>query len=544
MSSPPDPSSTPSSLPPFISPKLRKLLAIGGGVLVVVVAAIAVLRPPARDTSIEPSAPEPGVAARGYADKRELSVSEVAAASVWIDVTSPAALRTVLRDNAWLKSTIDEPLGRGFLGGWAGLLGTAADDVGLQKLSQGLVADLIADHVLVQPTRLTWFAGWGGGAPAAIIPAPEAALVATFEALKAGLERGGFIAPGCPGEPTPPTPPLATDGVDAGVTAPIPNPNRIDISRLLVADVAIYAAHTRGRLVFSKDEIAVMNAVCAAVPVITATAGSDVVVAMAPDHMGRDVHALTALLGLGKEPTLTMRVDGSRLVPVGIAVPLAKPGRLEATSISKDTWKLVPEDVPVTVGLNLRLPKTLGTAELAKFWQTDADDGLVARQALVLWQPRGDRKAATEVAVVWSDVADRAGLEEIFRGNNTMTVRTICDRVVVSSSTELMGRMEAACTGTAPSMLFAQPAVVSGITGPWSVGVVVDSGKLLSELMMDSWRKDAAAGNGKKSASPSVPPEIDEARKRLLELPRVGFVGTRTPQGATEQVLAPRGFSS
>ena len=287
-----------------------------------------------------------------------------------------------------------------------------------------------------------------------------------------------------------------------------------------------------------------MNAVCAPVPVITASAGSDVVVAMAPDHMGRDVHALTALLGLGKEPTLAMRVDGSRLVPVGIAVPLAKPGRLEATAISKDTWKLVPEDVPVTVGLNLRLPKTLGTAELAKFWQTDADDGLVARQALVLWQPRGDRKAATEVAVVWSDVADRAGLEEIFRGNNTMTVRTICDRVVVSSSTALMGRMEAACTGTAPSMLFAQPAVVSGITGPWSVGVVVDSGKLLSELMMDSWKKDAAAGNGKKSASSSVPPEIDEARKRLLELPRFGFVGTRTPQGATAQVLAPRGFSS
>jgi hypothetical protein len=31
MSSPPDPSSTPSPLPPFISPKLRKLLAIGGG---------------------------------------------------------------------------------------------------------------------------------------------------------------------------------------------------------------------------------------------------------------------------------------------------------------------------------------------------------------------------------------------------------------------------------------------------------------------------------------------------------------------------------
>lgn len=541
MSSPPD-SPDPSSTPPFMPAKYRMPLAIGGGVLVVVVAAIAVLRPPGKPTEPVTSPSSTSAVARGYAEKRELSMDTLGAPSVWLDVTSPAALRTVLRENAWLKSTVDEPLGRGFLGGWAGLLGTAADDVGLQKLSQGVVADLIADHVLVQPTRLTWFSGWGGGAPAAVVPAPAATLVATFDALKAGLERGGYIAAGCPGEPVPPTPEPVAEGTDAGVQAVAVNPNRIDISRLLVADVAVYATHTRGRLVFSKDEYSVVNAVCAPVPEIKATPGSDVVIGLATDHMGRDVHALSALLGLGKVPTLAMRIDGSRLVPVGIDAALAKPGRLEASVIPKETWKLVPEDVPVAVGINLRLPRTLGTPELTAFWQSDSDAGLVARHALLLWQPRGDDKATTEVAVVWSDVADRAGLEEIFKGKNAMTIRTICDRVVASSSTDLMARMEAACTGTAPSMLFAQPAVVTGLSQPWSVGVVVDSGKLLSGLMMDSWKKDAAAG-GKKAATQSIPPEIDDARKKLLELPRFGFVGTRAPQGAA-QALAPRGFSS
>lgn len=522
---------TPDPSPSQPLAKYRLPLAIGGGVLVIVVAAIALLRPPPTPVAQDTMTSADVASGRAWKDKQPLTVDELLSAGVWLDVPRPAALKTVLTENAWLTATADEPLGRGFLGGWAGLLGTTGEDVGLQKLTTGVVGALIADAVLVQPMRLAFFSGWGGSTPALIIPRPEAPLSATFATIKAAVERGGHFIEACPGEPAPaPTP----DGqADAG-TAPV-NPNRVDISRLVVADQPVFAALARDRLVFSKDATAVVHAVCGGQPDIASSPNADVVVGLAASKVGRDVHALFGLLGMKGAPSVAFKVDGQRLTPVGLAGALAQPGRLDTVAIPEATWGLVPEDLPVTVAANLRLPKSLSTSSLEAFYG-GKDAGAVTRQALFLWQPRGDQREKTEVAVVWSDVADKEGLQDILSGPNRMEVRVVCNHLVASSTPALLARIEAACTQKAPALTFAQPAVVAGLKVPTSVGVVVDLGRLFSGLLDDGFALDPARPKAKKG---EVPAEITAAKKRLLELPRIGLFGDK--QG---QALTPRGFSS
>jgi len=535
----PDPSSPSPSTPP-VAPlsKARLPLAIGGGILVVVVAAIAVLRPPRTpDGPGEVSTPPATTTDRSWKVKQPLEVGDIAPTGVWLDVAKPQALKSVLTGNAWLKATADEPLGRGFLGGWSGFLGSAGEEVGLQKLTQGVIGDLVTDAVLVQPMRLAWFAGWGGSTPALIIPQPTEALTTTFAAVRGAVERGGWYVDACPGEPAPPTPPpppAPTEGQDAGVVAEVVPPNRLEISRLVVADQPVFAALTRERLVFSKDAQSVVHALCGANPTVTEAPGADVVVGLTPAQVGRDAEVLAGLLGLKGAPTVAFKVEGSALRPVGLAGELAEAGRLDTVAIPDATWALVPEDLPVAAAVNLKLPKALSTASLEAFYGGTSAD-LATRQVLLLWQPHGDAKAKTEVAIVWSNVADKEALQQILSGPNRMEVKVVCERLVASSTPALLSRIEAACTGKAPSLSFAQPAVVAGLKAPTSVGVVVDLGRFLATLLDDGFASDPAATHKKGE----VPAEIEAAKKRLRELPRIGLCGD--VQG---QTLAPRGFSS
>jgi hypothetical protein len=526
----PDPSSSPPSTPPAAPlSKARLPLAIGGGILVVVVAAIAVLRPPRTpEAPVEPGTSTSTAADRSWKVKQPLEIGEIAPTGLWLDVGKPQALKSVLTENAWLKATVDEPLGRGFLGGWSGFLGSAGEEVGLHKVTQGVIGDLIADAVLVQPMRLAWFSGWGGSTPALIVPQPTEALSTTFAAVRGAVERGGWYVDGCPGEPAPPTPTPSTPGEEV-----VP-PNRLEISRLVVADQPVFAALARDRLVFSKDAHSVVHALCGANPTVTQVAGADVVFGLTPAQVGRDVQVLVGLLGLKSAPTMAFKVEGSALRPVGLAGELAAAGRLDTVAIPEGSWALVPEDLPVAAAVNLKLPKALSTASLEGFYGGTSAD-LATRQVLLLWQPHGDAKARTEVALVWSDVADKDALQQILSGPNRIEVKVVCERLVASSTAALLSRIEAACTGKAPSLSFAQPAVVAGLKAPTSVGVVVDLGRFFSGLLDEGFKSDPAAGRTKGT----VPAEIEAAKTRLRELPRFGIFGD-----VKGQTLAPRGFSS
>ena len=189
-----------------------------------------------------------------------------------------------------------------------------------------------------------------------------------------------------------------------------------------------------------------------------------------------------------------------------------------------------------------RLPATLDQASLAAAWGEGGASagGLKARTVISLWQPRGDAKAQTEVALLWSDPTDKNALRALFSGKNAMSLDEVCGVVVLSSTSALLSRIKAACKGTSPSLAFAEPSVVAGLKEAQSVSLLVDPGAILARLLEDGWRVErAAAGATERDRDKKTPAEIDDAIKLLDELPRQGLVGTKS--GTT---LQPRGYSS
>ncbi|MCC7072727.1 MAG: hypothetical protein IT383_15475, partial [Deltaproteobacteria bacterium] len=108
------------------------------------------------------------------------------------------------------------------------------------------------------------------------------------------------------------------------------------------------------------------------------------------------------------------------------------------------------------------------------------------------------------------------------------------------STAALLSKLKATCKGTSPALTFAEPPVVEGLKAPQSVSLLVDLGAVLSTLLDDGWRVERAAqGAAVRDKDKAQPPEIDEAKKLLDQLPRQGLVGTKS--GST---LQPRGYSS
>jgi hypothetical protein len=491
-------------------------------------------------------------------DAREsIVVSETGTPSVWIDIDNPAALRSALQENAWLAKAVSAPLGTGFLGGWAAFLGSKSDDLGLaQQLANApsaLMKDVLADVLLSQPARITFFTGPGGHAPAFIVPNPSAAMTTTIDAMMGALARGGFTVEACPGAPAPPprAPPVRDDDgnlVDAGPPVPPPpNPNRFEVVRWRVADHVVYAANARGRFALSQSQASVFDAVCAPAPTLGGAGASgasasgtngavrkaDVRVSFDTEKSGREAQALAAFLGGSTQPSFELALDGTRLVPIGIRASLASPDRLVAEPVPAESWKAVPEDMPVFLAAGIALPKELTTESLASFWQKpNAKTATKPRHVVLVWQPHGD-DVDTEVGVIWSDTGDEFALREAFAGKNAMQLEVACKRVLIASTQALLSRMKSACSGKSPSVMFAKPDVVAALQQPMSIGVVIDAGRALGTLLSEGWSSDE--GHDKKKE----PPEITDAKKLLLELPRFGLFGTRNANA-----LEPRGFSS
>lgn len=499
---------SPPPTPPSSSPASKLPLIAGGVAAVAAVVGIAVFALRDKDGT-EPSTTTtlgPTLSADGrqiipaYDKKLPLMLDEKEAPAVWADVTSAPKLRSLVAENAWLKGVTSSPLGEGFLGSWGAFLGSATDDLGVGAVGKGLLGDVVAEHLFGQPLRIEWLSSVQS-TPVIVVPKPSTTLTTTIATLTTTLQRGGWLLENCPGEA-----PFADEAA------------KLPIVRWIVADHTLYVATARDRVAISRDHYAVAQALCQPLPSIEANDGTDVVVHAAPAQLGRDAQSLSATLGIGESVGAGFVIDGTRLVPTGLVGTLAHPERLASTAIAKDTFKLVPEDMPVVVGATLNLPATLTTEALAAAWSKDSG-ALKKRDVLVLWQPHGGEQA-TEVAVVWSDVADRAGLEAIFSGPNGMTTTQACGRLVVSSSPGLTQRIENACSGASPNITFAKPAVVSGLSSPWSLGAIVDLGRLTQTLLIEGHAHDLQR-NGQ-AAPKAVPAEIETARTQLGELPRIG----------------------
>ncbi|MCE9669078.1 hypothetical protein LY474_14795 [Myxococcus stipitatus] len=444
----------------------------------------------------------------------------------WVDVLRPRKVRGALASNAWLKAQLDQPLGKGFVGGWSAFLGSTGED--LKGNFKGAVLDLMAGQVLDTPFRVVWFAGDArASTPAVIVPAPSSAATSAYDALDAVASRSTLKAKSCPAA-----------GV-AGATAPA---DGFVLKRWLVAEQTLWAGKVADRLVLARHPLAVLQGLCTELAELKPRSDTvDLELTFQPDANGREAQLFAYVLGLQPGTRLQFGVEGDRLVGRGIAGELLDGvTRLDTAPLSDQLLKLVPEDTPVVLALQLKLPQTLSTETLKAYWQPGgAKEGARTRQIAVVWTPRGDPALAPELAILWSRVEDAPALKELFSGGHTtLTQAEACDHVVLASSVAELERMRGACAGKVPNLLNAAGPVVAGWRAPGSVTFGVNTGRLLSGLTMDGFLSESQVGRNTPMPK-AAPPEIEAARRELESLPYLGLRGT--VQGES---LVPGGFGS
>jgi hypothetical protein len=245
------------------------------------------------------------------------------------------------------------------------------------------------------------------------------------------------------------------------------------------------------------------------------------------------------VVGLGPDTRLQFAVEGTRLVGRGIAGALQGEPRLDSAPLSDDLLKLVPEETPVLLALQLKLPEQLSAESLKAYWEGKGSKGPTrTRQVALAWTPRGDAALPQEVALLWGRTEDAVALQGIFNGNNGLWRGDACKHHVLASTEDVLNRMRRACEGKVPNMLNAAGPVVQGLREPTSVSFGVHTGKLLSLLTADGYLSEQQV-DAKKPLPRAAPPEIEAARRELEALPYVGLRGT--VQGGS---LVPGGFGS
>ncbi len=506
--------------------RLRRILpfAVAGGLLAAAIGLSLVSGPGGDQKPPEPAVSLPPKAIPADAAAMSLEAfDETPVAAFWLDVHDPAKARGALASNPWIRQVLGEPLGQGFVGSWAGFLGTRGEEI--QAQFTGTVQDVVADRILSAPFRFVWFGGRGAaGTPALVVPAATQRVATAFDLLDRVATRGALTSTRCPGEPEP-----QVDPAKAGETMP-----SIVISRWTLAEHSVYTAARGGRIVLGRHPVTVLQGLCAEIEPMKAKPGLDLELAVTAEPLGREAQLLAQLVGTGKVARFGFGIEGTQLVPRGISGALEATGRLGSGAMPESLLKAIPETMPVMLFAQPKLPQQLDAASLKAHFESKGSKDLLARQVAVLWRPHGRHDADTEVAIVWSRLEDEEGLGGVFSGGgNRLLLRKVCDQLVFASSVELLDEIEASCAGRKPSVLHAAGPVVAGLKAPTSVGVGIHLGKLLSQLTLDGYQSSVGA------PAKAPPAEIDQARQRLEELPFMGLRGL-----VEKDALVPGGFRS
>ncbi|MBI4819022.1 MAG: hypothetical protein HY791_22310 [Deltaproteobacteria bacterium] len=430
------------------------------------------------------------------------------------DVYDPPKVFAAIRGNEWLSATSKAPLGQGFLGSWAGFLGSQGEDLGASFA--GTVVNHLASALLDKPFRVVWLAGEASsGTPIIVLPSPSKAALGAYAALDESIRRGTYTGARCPGE-----------GGEAF---------SIQVGRWLAADRAVYATKLDSPLtiLLGRTPSHVYEAAClihAKTPGLSIgprTPGSDLEVEISTEVLGRAPQALTAFVGLNRSPRLALGVEGTKFVSKGIGGELQGTPRLGAAALPPGLLQVLPKEVPVALLLELLPPAELHASALSG-WLKGESDGRAPVPAALIWRPRG-RFTATEVALVWSRPSDRAELEKIFAGPNQLKTSEVCGQLVLSSSAELTKLVERACKKEIPAWTHADPGMTAGLAAPTSAALLIDFGKLLRGVLADAYTAQHEKKPDPKSKKPAepvtFPPEIEDALRTLETLPSFGFSG-------------------
>lgn len=442
--------------------------------------------------------------------------------AVVVDVQRPEALMRVLGKNAWLQDALAQPVGQGFFGSWLAFLHTRGDSIGAGF--RDTVMTFLGEQMLGdQPTRVVLFGGDKSlGSPVVVLPSPSGGAKTAFASLSQAVQRGSFTS-SCPVME-------ATDG------KPVPSPT-VTLERWLIADRPVYAANVEDRMVVAITPAGVMQGLCTTLPPLQEGDGQNIDVTVNAEALGREAQLLAALLGVGPETHAGFALTDTSIVPRGLSGTLTAP-RLGTAPLSQDLLAMVPEDAPVLVGLQLRLPTTLTRANLkAAFAGPVPDNTLTTRSVALLWYPHGGNgRSVSDLAILWPRMEDKAALQEAFAGSNALYWHDACGHLVMASNEAMFNRINATCTGHHPSILHAAPTVAAGLAEPTSVTVGMHIGRFLAKISRDAYFAEYPP---KDVDVATAPPEIEAAARTLLDLPWMGLRGV-----AKDGTLQPGGFRS
>ncbi len=430
--------------------------------------------------------------------------SEPLTPAIYLDIRDPSAILAASKANPWLTEAMQGPLGRGFVGAWAGFFGSRGED-----LAAGF-SETVAEHLLGKlasgPVRVAWLGTESvAGTPALIVPQLSDSGRAAMAALDKVARRGLFQPEACPGE---------GEGI-------------VEIKRWLVAERAVYSAEHQGRFVLARNPKTALHAACLPVEVSLAD-GSDLELGFITENLGRGPQGLGHVLGL-QTVELAMALKDGKLEPKGLSGAVAESARLGGAQLPASLLALVPEDTSVVVAASLSLPTKIEAETLKTFLEAPSGD-TKERQVVLLWNPRGDPRQPLEVALLWSDASDETSLKAIFPG--VAQQGQVCQHWALASSGELFARLGKACKQEIPSLGHATPSVAAGWREKLSVGIGVNVGGLGKTLLLDAWNAEAKKGA-------TLPPEMQEAVRQLEALPFMGWRGL-----VEGEALVPGGFRS
>jgi len=316
-------------------------------------------------------------------------------AAVSVDIYDAAGLKALFSQNVWMKEVLTKPLGQGFVGSWAGFLGTKGED--LRASFTGTVIDLLLDRVLTQPFSVVWFnAAHSSGVPAVILDDPNGAAKTAFEALDTVAGRGTFTVERC----------LADKPENVDAQKQVRDLKELTIKRWLLADHALYAGLAGDRLVLARKASTVQNGLCAQRPKLQPAPGVAITARLEPSAFSRDAQVFASALGLNQGPNFAFGIENNTLVPRGISGDLANAERLVSGKLSGENLKAIPEDAPVVLALQLALPKQLDQDNLGRYFKGEKST-LTPRQVVFVWYPHGAVQTP-DLAILWSEKADKA----------------------------------------------------------------------------------------------------------------------------------------
>jgi hypothetical protein len=441
-------------------------------------------------------------------------------ASVIVSINEPARVWRLARDNAWFQDVLDKPLGRGFLGTWAGFLSTRGDQI--QAEFKGMVIEHLAERVLAEPFRAVWFSAGGRttGKPAIILEEPSNSVRGAFALLDKVATRGTFTAAQCyNGEPP----------EDREVERSL-ELEEITIKRWLLADHAVYAALQDDRMVIGRRATLVLQGMCADLPQTEPMKGSAFEVGFISDALGRGANLMTHLLGVDEAPRIAFGIRDGNLVPLGIQADVVAAGHLETGKLNPALLRAIPEEAPVVFTMQLALPRELHREALRGFF-AGAKSETTTRQIAVIWYPSGESDGVMDIALLWSNRGDGDFVDEMFGGD--LIAGGGCAIMVRCTSDEICASIQRTCAGKDPSVLQAAPAVKDGWQGETSIALGIQVGRALSDITVDAYLEEHGSNDKR------LPPEIQEVKRQLRALPFFAVSGK--VQG---QALVPGGFRS